>query len=156
MGLRDRVNDRITASVAFRVAHHPDGLAAEVAELRQALDVLESSFRAFTDYTIERDKRLDEVQREASWTANELARLAPQAAAFESRLEQLSRPIVVTAEQDDLPEARSLLEAIREEHARVRARLSLVSAYEERLRRLERREEERLRRLEREMSESQS
>jgi hypothetical protein len=38
---------------------------------------------------------------------------------------------------EDLPEARRLVEVIREEHSRVRARLALVSAYEERLRRLE-------------------
>ncbi len=38
---------------------------------------------------------------------------------------------------EDLPESRLLVDVVREEHARVRARLSLVSAYEERLRRLE-------------------
>ncbi|GAB3357426.1 hypothetical protein [Modestobacter lapidis] len=84
------------------------------------------------------ERRMEPVERESSWSANELARLAPQAAAFEARLEQQrERAEVITAELTDLPEARTLVEVVREEHARVRARLSLVSSYEERLRRLE-------------------
>jgi hypothetical protein len=85
------------------------------------------------------ERRLDTVERQADWSANELARLAPQVAALETRVEQKARPTVLTGELQDLPEARSLVEVVREEHARVRARLSLVSAYEERLRRLEER-----------------
>jgi hypothetical protein len=40
-------------------------------------------------------------------------------------------------DDDQLREGRGLLEAVRSEHARIRARMQVVSAYEERLRRVE-------------------
>jgi chromosome segregation ATPase len=116
----------------------------QTAALRQRVERLEDDVRRLADDRGHLDKRLselerrtDDVARESSWSANELARLAPQAAAFEERLEQQARPIVLTGALEDLPESRLLVDVVREEHARVRARLSLVSAYEERLRRLE-------------------
>ena len=47
----------------------------------------------------------------------------------------LATPTAATPEE--LTEARSLIEEIRAEHARIRVRLSAVSSYEERLRRIE-------------------
>ncbi|MCF6735316.1 hypothetical protein [Blastococcus sp. KM273129] len=146
MRLRTKLTHRINRSVAWRVEEMIEGLRGEVAEMRRHLDDLGHRTHELADRGADVEKRLGEVQhrldaveRESSWSANELARLAPQAAAFETRLEQVARPTVLTGELADLPEARLLLDVVREEHARVRARLSLVSAYEERLRRLEQR-----------------
>jgi hypothetical protein len=124
---------RVNRSVAWRVAEHLEPVRKELDQRLQRLDDSVSTRLAALE------RRLDAVDRQASWSANELARLGPQAAAFETRLEERASPSVLTGELGDLPEARSLIEAVREEHARVRARLALVSAYEERLRRLEER-----------------
>ena len=127
MPLRRKLSIRINQSIAWRVAEQVDPLRAEMHELERRLE-----------HRIgELDRRLGAVERESGWSANELARLNPQVSAFETRLEQQARPEVLTGGLEDLPEARNLVELIREEHSRVRARLALVSAYEERLRRLE-------------------
>jgi len=132
MTLRRRLSARTNEAVAWRVAEQLDPLRAELHDLVRRLDELHAEKRL-----AELERRLDPVERESAWSANELARLNPQVSAFETRLEQQARPEVLTGALEDLPEARNLVEVIREEHARVRARLALVSAYEERLRRLE-------------------
>ena len=143
MRFRTKLTQRINRSVAWRVEELTAGLHGDVAGLRRQLGDLENSTRDLGSDLDKRigdlERRLDAVERESSWSANELARLGPQAAAFETRLEQQARPVVLTGELADLPEARLLVDVVREEHARIRARLSLVSAYEERLRRLEQR-----------------
>lgn len=137
MTLRGRLSARINEAVAWRVAEQADPLKHTV----HRLDAENRSHRerlAEIDHRLGViDGRLDAVERESAWSANELARLNPQVASFETRLEKQAHPEVLTGALEDLPEARSLIETIREEHARVRARLALVSAYEERLRRLE-------------------
>ncbi|MGO4256559.1 hypothetical protein [Marmoricola sp. RAF53] len=72
----------------------------------------------------------------------ELLRLSPQVAALEQRLEDLRARIDDPAwEADDAQraEARSLVDEVRAEHARVRARISASTVFEERLRVLEQR-----------------
>lgn len=137
MTLRGRLKARANEAVAWRVAEQVDPMKTTV----DRLDAENRSHRerlAEIDHRLSViDGRLDAVERESGWSANELARLNPQVASFETRLEQQARPEVLTGALEDLPEARILVETIREEHARVRARLALVSAYEERLRRLE-------------------
>ena len=137
MTLSGRLKARANEAVAWRVAQQVEPLKTTV----DRLDAENRSHRerlAAIDHRLGViDGRLDAVERESGWSANELARLNPQVASFETRLEQQARPEVLTGALEDLPEARSLVETIREEHARVRARLALVSAYEERLRRLE-------------------
>ena len=129
--LRTLITLRVNESVAWRVADQLEPVKAQIGEDVRRL-------RVDLDRRLgELDRRLGAVERQADWSANELARLAPQVAALETRVEQKARPTVLTGGLEDLPEARSLVEIVREEHARVRARLSLVSAYEERLRRLE-------------------
>lgn len=146
MRFRTKLTQRINRSVSWRVE---DQLGGVLADLGRQIGGLEHSTRELADRVSCLDDRLGQVERrvadverESSWSANELARLAPQAAAFEARLESQARPLVLTGALEDLPEARLLVDVVREEHARVRARLSLVSAYEERLRRLERRSTE--------------
>ena len=132
MTLRRKLSIRITQSIAWRVAEQVDPLRAELHEWARRLEHLNLEHRI-----VELERRLGAVESESAWSANELARISPQVSAFEMRLEQQSRPEVLTGALEDLPEARNLVELIREEHSRVRARLALVSAYEERLRRLE-------------------
>jgi chromosome segregation ATPase len=143
VSFRTRLTHRISRSIAWRVDEQVEGLRGEVAEVRRQLEhetrELREQGRRHDEWLADLTRRLEHVERESSWSANELARLAPQAAAFETRLEQQARPTVLTGALEDLPEARLLLDVVREEHARVRTRLSSVSAYEERLRRLEQR-----------------
>lgn len=154
MKLPVKARARVEEAFARRITGQVDDLRGEVRrlhdDLRGQVDHLHSRLDdlAGRDGELEKrisdlEHRIDPVERESSWTANELARLAPQAAAFEARLEQRTRPQVLTGELADLPEARTLVEVVREEHARVRARLALVSSYEERLRRLEQRSQDR-------------
>jgi chromosome segregation ATPase len=135
MTLRARLSARTNEAVAWRVAEQLEPLRHDLRRVEElhADDRLAALERRLGDL----EGRLGAVERESAWSANELARLNPQVSAFETRLEQKARPEVLTGALEDLPEARNLIDAIREEHARVRARLALVSAYEERLRRLE-------------------
>jgi chromosome segregation ATPase len=141
--LRTLVTLRVNESVAWRVTEQLEPLRAQLGEdvrrLRGDLDRRLGELGELDGRVGSLERRLDAVERQADWSANELARLAPQVAALETRVEQKARPTVLAGDLQDLPEARSLVEVVREEHARVRARLSLVSAYEERLRRLEER-----------------
>jgi hypothetical protein len=132
MRLRRKLSVRINESIAWRVAEQVDPLREELRDWERRIEHLHLEHRIG-----ELERRMGAVERESGWSANELARLNPQVSAFEMRLEQQSRPEVLTGGLEDLPEARNLVETIREEHSRVRARLALVSAYEERLRRLE-------------------
>ena len=127
MTLRRKLSARTNEAVAWRVAEQVEPLRVE----------LHDGLRTLGQRLAEVERRLDAVERESAWSANELARLNPQVSSFETRLEQQVRPEVLTGALEDLPEARNLVDVIREEHSRVRARLALVSAYEERLRRLE-------------------
>jgi uncharacterized protein involved in exopolysaccharide biosynthesis len=85
--------------------------------------------------------RLNRQHERIAELERELARVSPQVAALEERLAALSAPptppeLGTVLESDD-PAAAELLEAIRAEHARVRARISAAARYEERLRQLE-------------------
>ena len=137
MTLRDSLRSRIDRMIAWRVDQRFDDVHAQLGDLRGRIERIEGRLDELGGHGHHLGERLDHVAHESSWSANELARLAPQVAAFETRLEQQARPQVYTGELADLPGARLLVDVVREEHARVRARLSLVSAYEERLRRLE-------------------
>ena len=70
----------------------------------------------------------------------ELARVSPQLAALEERVEQLTQRVGTAAlavAPEDETEARALLDEVRSEHARVRARITAATVFEERLRVLE-------------------
>lgn len=82
----------------------------------------------------------ERVQRQHTRIADlerELVRLAPQVAALEERLEDLREAQGASdleASTEERTEARSLVEEVRREHARVRARISAATVFEERLR----------------------
>lgn len=74
-------------------------------------------------------ERLMELERE-------VGRLSPQVAALEVRLAEVAARDErwAAADGDELVEARSLVQEIRAEHARIRARISAAARFEERLR----------------------
>ncbi len=77
--------------------------------------------------------------KEAEFYVREINRVSPQLSALESKVEDLRQALSTPSvgSPEELVEARSLVEEIRTEHARIRVRLSAVTTYEERLRRIE-------------------
>jgi chromosome segregation ATPase len=120
-----RVDD-IAQRRANQVANDLAGLRGEVHEVRDAVSGLRGELAEVRD-------RLVPVEVE-------LHRIGAQQAAAETRVSGLERPTAVgAADQASV----ALVEEIRAEHARIRARLTAVGQYEERLGKLE----EMLRRL---------
>lgn len=97
---------------------------------RGRLQRLRDALRAAGD----NERRIADLERE-------LVRVSPQLAALEERVEQLaarlSAPPVGEVDDAQLAEARSLVDEVRAEHARVRARITAATVFEERLRVLE-------------------
>lgn len=86
------------------------------------------------------EKRGFDTYKEAEFHVREMKRIAPQLAALERRVEEMRQRLEAAPRVDEpaeLAESRSLIEEVRREHAQVRVRLSAVTAYEERLRRIE-------------------
>jgi chromosome segregation ATPase len=84
--------------------------------------------------------RLKPVELDSNHREIEHGRLSVQVGVLETRLNQLEERLgagTFVADDAQAAEARSLVEAVRREHEQVRARLQLVSSYEERLRRVE-------------------
>ena len=82
--------------------------------------------------------RLDALEREMAVARVDLDRIATDLRSLEQRIDGLaSGAAPVTGDETEVAEARNVLEAVRAEHARVRARLQVVSRYEERIRRIE-------------------
>lgn len=77
--------------------------------------------------------------KEAEFYTREINRVSPQLSALEAKVEDLRQALTTptVGSPEELAEARSLVEEIRAEHARIRVRLSAVTTYEERLRRIE-------------------
>jgi chromosome segregation ATPase len=114
-----RVED-IAAQHAGRVAEDVAVLRGELTEVRDALAGLRGELAEVRD-------RLEPVEVE-------LHRIGAQQAAVETRTSALERPPVAgAADQQSV----ALVEEIRAEHARVRARLTAVAHYEERLGKVE-------------------
>jgi len=80
------------------------------------------------------------LQPRVAGLERELIRLSPQVAALEQRMEALTRRLddaEMAAGPGDDAAARTMLEEMRAEHARVRARITAATVFEERLRVLE-------------------
>jgi chromosome segregation ATPase len=83
-------------------------------------------------------QRLDRQNRRIGALERDMNRMGPQMAALEARLESLRERLVrPEAGPGDYDEALSLVEEVRREHERIRARISAASRFEERLRQLE-------------------
>ncbi len=122
-----RIRPRVDAIAADRSAEVARVLRAELADLRAELRSNVTDLRSAVSAT---DERINQVE----WTQE---RLGPQLAAVDERLASVERPAPAALDQSEQDEARSLVEEVRSEHARVRARLSAVASYEHRIASLE-------------------
>ena len=82
-------------------------------------------------------KRLDGWTLAAARSRVEYTTAAHQITSFEQRLAALEETQVDGGDEPARAEARDIVAEVRTEHARVRARLTMLGAYEERLRRVE-------------------
>ena len=128
-GLRARVAKHTAALATMR--ERLDGQQQRVARQEQRLKDLEARVKE-----LDRATALDTVERE---------RRDAQFGALEVRVADLEQRLIdagpvstgIGLDDEQLAEGRNLLEAVRTEHARIRVRMQVVSAYEERLRRVE-------------------
>ncbi|HEY8372422.1 MAG TPA: hypothetical protein VIL00_06725 [Pseudonocardiaceae bacterium] len=130
-----RLRPRIEAIAARQAEQATRQLAEELRRLREDLERGLSSLHASLD---DLRRRTDDLDGRSGWTENEVRRMGPHLAAVDERVAMLERPAARssgdTAEQT---ESRSVLEEVRAEHARIRARLTAIARFEERLARLE-------------------
>lgn len=87
-------------------------------------------------------ERVADLERRLGDALRELGRIGPQVAALEERIEALRQQVeepTPTGSPEEVAAARTVLDEVRAEHARVRARISAAVVYEERLRVLEER-----------------
>jgi predicted nucleic acid-binding Zn-ribbon protein len=122
-----RIRPRVETIAADRSAQVARELRAELADLRAELQSNVTDLRSAVAATHE---RINQVE----WTQE---RLGPQVAAVDERLAAIERPVPAAGDPSERAEARSLVEEIRSEHARVRTRLSAVASYEHRIAKLE-------------------
>jgi predicted nucleic acid-binding Zn-ribbon protein len=119
--LWQRLRPYVDTAVARRVEQHT----------RQTVDNLRAADAAA-------GAELDQLGGRVAWTENEMRRMSAHLAAVDERLAGVERPVTPgqSGETED-HEARTLVDEIREEHARIRARLTAIARYEERIGRLE-------------------
>jgi chromosome segregation ATPase len=130
--LWNRLRPRIETIVIERSDAVAGKLSAEIAELRTDLHQQLSDLRVelATTHTL---------AAELDWAQNELRRITPHIAAVDERVGVLERTkaIYLDTDTEQQSEARSLVEEIRAEHAKIRARLSAVASYEHRIAKME-------------------
>jgi chromosome segregation ATPase len=84
------------------------------------------------------DQRLRVVGQIARGAKSEVGRVASQAAALETRVEDIRQGSqLVAGSSAEVDDARQVVDDVRREHQRVRARLTAISWYEDRIRKLE-------------------
>jgi len=124
-----KVSGRDASEQVGRLRHRVDGLAE-----RSQVSV-QNSLRS---------------AKAAEFYTREVNRISPQLAALETKVERLRLALEGariggpvdgsrggTVDRGELAEARGLVEQVQEEHRRIRVRLSALTQYEERLRRIE-------------------
>jgi hypothetical protein len=117
----------------------------QLADLRRRLDGATALLAEHDRSRHEHWARLGSVSDEAGRLRFDVDRMVPVVAALEARVEKLHQdavppsvpPLDEASSADFELHLRHLLDEVRREHAQVRARMSVVAAYEERLRRLE-------------------
>jgi hypothetical protein len=128
-GLRARVARHAAALSALRtrVDDHKERLGRQDKRLKTLEARVKELGRATAVNTRERERR-----------DNQFGVLEARLADLEQRLADVRAGVTATPLDDDgLATGRGLLDEVRTEHARIRARMQVVSAYEERLRRVE-------------------
>jgi chromosome segregation ATPase len=117
----------------------------QLADLRRRLDEATALLAEHDRSRHEHWARLGSVSDEVGRLRFDVDRMVPVVAALEARVEKLHQdavppsvpPLDEASSADFELHLRHLLDEVRREHAQVRARMSVVAAYEERLRRLE-------------------
>lgn len=128
-GLRARVarHGAALSALRTRVDDHKERLARQDQRLKTLEARVKELGRATTVNTVERERR-----------DNQFGMLETRLADLEQRLADARSGVTLTPLDDEqLATGRGLLDEVRTEHARIRARMQVVSAYEERLRRVE-------------------
>lgn len=136
-------NDRATG-LAGRVRQRLDARVRGVVDeaLAPVRRRLTAQSRRIARLEAKLDERLPDAVRTANRTYAELERLQPQLAAVEQRLEELRQRVDTRLDPgttEEQAEAHRLVDAIRREHEQIRSRMTAISWYEERLRKLEER-----------------
>lgn len=144
--LRRRVADALATITGTK------GLRARVATQASALKALRSRADSHDKRLARQDELLKDLKdrvtyldRARTMEASERERRDAQFGTIEVRLAELeqalldarSRPGSTPPDDEQLAAAASLVDEVRTEHARIRARMQVVSSYEERLRRVE-------------------
>jgi hypothetical protein len=116
------------------------GRPGQLARQQRRLDKQAKQIRALQTALAAIEQRQRPMELSSNRRDVEHGRVTAQMGAFEERmgrLEELVGTGTFVADDAAMAEARSLVEAIRREHAQVRVRMQIVSHYEERLRRVE-------------------
>lgn len=120
---------------------HPRRVASKVSgrEAMGAVDQLRNRVDGMAERTQVSVQQSLAASKAAELYTREVNRISPQLAALETKVEALRLALepVPGGDADELAEARSIVTAIQDEHRRIRVRLSALSQYEERLRRIE-------------------
>ena len=129
-----------TSGLRTRVAKHTTALA----KLREAADTLRTRVDRQDKRVAELEELVKELQRATTLDTSERERRDTQFGSLEVRLADLEQRLAVPSRSPDgaadaeaLDAGRALLDEVRTEHSRIRVRMQVVSAYEERLRRVE-------------------
>lgn len=128
------------------------GLRAKAARQATAISTLRSRLDEQQQRVVRQEKQLKELEtrvtelgRLGALTTSERERRDTQLGVLEVRLADLEDRLAqarldadgADADPEQVAQGRTLLEEVRAEHARIRVRMQVVSAYEERLRRVE-------------------
>ena len=117
----------------FRSRKAPPGPDEQIARLRRRM-------RRMSKRLSKAENALRKAARDAEYHAIAMRKVAPAVAALEARVEDLREQLEPTprpSTEHGMDEARDLWHAVRREHEQVRVRLTTLTRYEERLRRLE-------------------
>ncbi|MBC6451109.1 hypothetical protein [Actinokineospora xionganensis] len=138
---------QISSPVWRRIRPRIETIAARYAQQaeRHAIDHADRTTQAMRDEIgalrreVEHLRHIaDELRPRTDTATHEVRAMGTQVAAVDERLAVLERNVEIGIATDaDNGEARSLVDEIRDEHARVRARLTAMASYEERIGRLE-------------------
>ncbi len=105
----------------------------------QPRDELSDAVHDLIERVAQLERRAGNERRRGGAHERDLARIGPQVAALEERVEALREQLrpPPAASAGETVEARALLEEVRWEHAQVRVRVTSLVRYEERIRQLE-------------------
>lgn len=120
---------------------HPRRVASKVSgrEALGAVDQLRTRVDGMAERTQVSVQQALFASKAAEVYTREVNRISPQLAALETKVEALRLALepAPQGDADELAEARSIVMAVQEEHRRIRVRLTALTQYEERLRRVE-------------------